>query len=163
MAQHRTAQNSTHLCEERSYVGQVVARLHVEPRSLQGHAQWCWLGNSEGTPAGVHSSAGLAVQTLPNTEFAQRCATPCQWSNVLVSNEQCATTFRCVTPLPACCQHLDATLANVPFWGCFFTSIFARKWPSARMYMVSWPCFTLMRWCLGHMRFMACRCTGHAW
>ena len=63
---------------------------------------------------------------------------PCHWSNVLVSNEQCTTLFCGVTSLSACCQHSDATLANVPFWGCFFSNA-RRKWPSTLTcrYMVS--------------------------
>ena len=64
---------------------------------------------------------------------------------MLVSNKQCtipyhtipcATICCCVAPVSACCQHLDATLANVPFWGCLFSNA-RRKWPSALTCMVS--------------------------
>ena len=38
--------------------------------------------------------------------------------------------------MSACCQHLDATLANMPFWGCFSSNA-RRKWPSTLIDMVS--------------------------
>ena len=79
--------------------------------------------------------------------WCKRCQTQnspsmckCHWSNALVSNEQCATTFCCVASLSACCQHLDATLANMPFWGYFFSNA-RRKWPSTLTYTVSMAMF----------------------
>ena len=48
----------------------------------------------------------------------------------------------------ACCQHSDATLANVPFWGCFFSNA-RRKWPSTLTYMVSMAMFHVSTLVLG--------------
>ena len=52
-----------------------------------------------------------------------------------MSAKQCATTFCYVAPLSACCQHLDATVANMPFWGCFFSSA-RTQWHSTRIDVV---------------------------
>ena len=94
---------------------------------------WCSLVCSPSSPwYAPHDSRGEAVRGPQCTvvgdgsglcvglDSSSACPRPCHWSNVLVSNKQCATTFSCMAPLSACCQHSDPTLANVPFWGCLF-------------------------------------------